>query len=109
MLSELVNNSWLSDKRFSEQFIFSKKNKLGIKKIAYELKSKGVDELIISHAIDSIKSEEFSLAQGIWKKKFKDLPVDNQEKVKQIRFLQGRGIDPFIIQKILSGKSFEYI
>ena len=109
MLSDLESNSWLSDKRFSEQFIFSKKNKLGIKKIAYELKSKGVDELIISHAIDSIKSEEFSLAQGIWKKKFKDLPIDNQEKVKQIRFLQGRGIDLFIIQKILSGKSFEYI
>lgn len=108
MLSELESNSWLSDKRFSEQFIFSKKNKFGIKKIAYELKSKGVDELIISHAIDSIKSEEFSLAQGIWKKKFKDLPVDNQEKVKQIRFLRGRGIDLFIIQKILSGKSFEY-
>ena len=34
---------------------------------------------------------------------------DNQEKVKQIRFLRGRGIDLFIIQKILSGKSFEYI
>ena len=71
MLSELESNSWLSDKRFSEQFIFSKKNKFGIKKIAFELKSKGVDEMIISHAIDSIRSEEFSLAQGIWKKKFK--------------------------------------
>ena len=45
----------------------------------------------------------------IWKKKFKDLPIDNDEKAKQTRFLQGRGIDPFIIQKILSGKSFEYI
>ena len=38
MLSDLESNSWLSDKRFSEQFIFSKKNKFGIKKIAYELK-----------------------------------------------------------------------
>ena len=73
MLSELESNSWLSDKRFSEQFIFSKKNKFGIKKIAYELKSKGVDEKIISHAIDSIRSEEFKLAQGIWKKKFNNI------------------------------------
>ena len=109
MLNELEKDSWLSDKRFTEQFIFSRKNKFGVKKIVYELKLKGVDELIINHAIDSIKSEEFSLAQEIWKKKFKDLPIDNQEKVKQVRFLQGRGIDPFIIQKILSGKSFEYI
>ena len=99
----------LSDKRFTEQFIFSRKNKFGIKKIAHELRTKGVNDLIISHAIDSIRSEEFSLAQKIWEKKFKGLPIDNQEKVKQIRFLQGRGIDPFIIQKILSGKSFEYI
>jgi SOS response regulatory protein OraA/RecX len=35
-------------------------------------------------------------------------PQDNQEKIKQIRFLQGRGIDSSVIQKILSGKSFEY-
>ncbi|MDB4041856.1 recombination regulator RecX [Methylophilaceae bacterium] len=109
MLSELEKDSWLSDKRFTEQFIYSRKNKFGIKKIVYELKSKGVDDQIISHAIDSIRSEEFILAQGIWKKKFKDLPIDNDEKAKQTRFLQGRGIDPFIIQKILSGKSFEYI
>jgi regulatory protein len=109
MLSELEKDSWLSDKRFTEQFIFSRKNKFGIKKIAHELRTKGVNDLIISHAIDSIRSEEFSLAQKIWEKKFKGLPIDNQEKVNQIRFLQGRGIDPFIIQKILSGKSFEYI
>lgn len=109
MLSELEKDSWLSDKRFTEQFVYSRKNKFGIKKIVYELKSKGVDDQIISHAIDSIRSEEFLLAQGIWKKKFKDLPNDNEEKVKQTRFLQGRGIDSFIIQKILSGKSFEYI
>jgi hypothetical protein len=38
MLSDLESNAWLSDKRFAEQYIFSKKIKYGIKKIAYELK-----------------------------------------------------------------------
>jgi|TARA_B110000503_G_scaffold32900_2_gene53457 regulatory protein len=108
MLSDLESNAWLSDKRFAEQYIFSKKIKYGIKKIAYELKIRGVNELIISEAIGSIRAEEFSLAQAIWKKKFKGPPQDNQEKIKQIRFLQGRGIDSSVIQKILSGKSFEY-
>ena len=46
---------WLSDKRFAEQYIFSKKIKYGIKKIAYELKIRGVNELIISEAIGSIR------------------------------------------------------
>jgi regulatory protein len=104
MLSDLESNAWLSDKRFAEQYIFSKKIKYGIKKIAYELKIRGVNELIISEAIGSIRAEEFSLAQAIWK----GPPQDNQEKIKQIRFLQGRGIDSSVIQKILSGKSFEY-
>ena len=108
MLSDLESNAWLSDKRFAEQYIFSKKIKYGIKKIAYELKIRGVNELIISEAIGSIRAEEFSLAQAILKKKFKGPPQDNQEKIKQIRFLQGRGIDSSVIQKILSGKSFEY-
>ena len=107
LLDELVEKSWQSDIRFTEQFIFSKKNKYGLRKVAHELKLRGVDSRLISEELSSVKSEEFLLAKKIWSKKYNQLPESIEEKTKQIRFLQSRGIELDLILKILTGKSPE--
>ena len=107
LLSDLEENNWLSDQRFTEQFIFSKKNKYGVEKIRYELKMRGVDDTIINSELVKIKSENYLLAKKIWSKKFDNTPHSQEERNKQIRFLQGRGINIELIHKILSGKDFK--
>jgi regulatory protein len=107
LLDELVEKSWQSDIRFTEQFIFSKKNKYGLRKVAHELKLRGVDSRLISEGLSSVKSEEFLLAKKIWSKKYNHLPESIEEKTKQIRFLQSRGIELDLVLKILTGKSPE--
>jgi len=107
LLDELVKKNWQSDIRFTEQFIFSKKNKYGLRKVAHELKLKGVDDQLISEGLSPIKSEEFLLAKKIWGKKYNQLPESIEEKTKQIKFLQSRGIGLDLILKILTGKSPE--
>jgi len=109
VLNELEEKDWLSDDRFSEQFVLSKKRKFGARKIAYELKLRGVNELIISRVLRDIKDDEFLLAKKIWEKKFNQIPITIDEKAKQIRFMQSRGIEVAIIHQILSGKSPEFI
>ena len=109
ILDELEEKDWLSDDRFSEQFVLSKKRKFGARKIAHELKLRGVDESIISRALRGIKDDEFLLAKKIWEKKFNQIPITIDEKAKQIRFMQSRGIEVAIIHQILSGKSPEFI
>ena len=68
---------------------------------------RGVDETIINGELVKIKSENYSLAKKIWAKKFDATPHSKEERNKQIRFLQGRGINIELIHKILSGKNFE--
>ena len=97
ILDDLEKKDWLSDDRFSEQFVSTKKRKFGTKKITHELKMRGVDESIIF------------LAKQIWERKFNQIPVTIDEKAKQIRFMQSRGIEPSIIHQILSGKSPELL
>tara|TARA_B110000208_G_scaffold78700_1_gene100630 strand:+ start:196 stop:594 length:399 start_codon:yes stop_codon:yes gene_type:complete len=109
VLNELEEKDWLSDDRFSEQFVLSKKRKFGARKIAHELKLRGVDESIISRALREIKDDEFLLAKKIWEKKFNQIPITIDEKAKQIRFMQSRGIEVAIINQIVSGKSPEFI
>ncbi len=107
ILDDLEQKDWISDQRFTEQFVFSKKRKFGMRRIARELNLHGVDELIINKAISAIKEEEFLLAKQIWKKKYNQLPDTIEEKAKQIRFMQSRGIEISTILQILSGKSPE--
>ena len=109
VLDELEKKGWLSDDRFSEQFVSTKKRKFGAQKIAHELKLRGVDESIINRVIKEIKNDEFSLAKKIWEKKFNQIPITIDEKAKQIRFMQSRGIEISIIHQILSGKSPELL
>ena len=109
ILNDLEGNAWLSDQRFTEQFILSKKNKYGVEKIRYELKVRGVADTIINTELVKIKTENYSLAKKIWAKKFDGAPKSLDERNKQIRFLQGRGIDIELIHQILSGKSFEQL
>ena len=109
VLDELEEKDWLSDDRFSEQFVLSKKRKFGARKIAHELKLRGVDELIINRVLNGIKDDEFLLAKKIWEKKFNQIPIAIDEKAKQVRFMQSRGIEVVIIHQILSGKSPEFI
>lgn len=107
ILTELESKDWLSDRRFADQFIFSKKRKFGLKKMEYELKMHGVNEIIIHNALNEIKSEEYNLAKNIWEKKFRKLPENPEERLKQMRFLQSRGINSALIHQILSGKLSE--
>ena len=107
ILTELEIKDWLSDRRFADQFIFSKKRKFGLKKMEYELKMRGVNEIIIHNALNEIKSEEYNLAKNIWEKKFRKLPENPEERLKQMRFLQSRGINSALIHQILSGKLSE--
>ena len=107
ILTELESKDWLSDRRFADQFVFSKKRKFGLKKMGYELKMRGVDEIIIHNVLNEIKSEEYNLAKNIWEKKFRKLPENHEERLKQMRFLQSRGINSALIHQILSGKLSE--
>ena len=109
VLNELEEKDWLSDDRFSEQFVLSKKRKFGARKIAHELKLRGVSESIISRVLSDIKDDKFLLAKKIWEKKFNQIPITIDEKAKQIRFMQSRGIEVAIINQIVSGKSPEFI
>ena len=88
ILNDLEGNNWLSDQR---------------------LKVRGVADTIINTELVKIKTENYSLAKKIWAKKFDGAPKSLEERNKQIRFLQGRGIDIELIHQILSGKSFEQL
>ena len=102
VVDDFKARSLLSDARFTEQVVNSRKAKFGSIRIAHELKQKGVDETLVSAAMVNIKANEFMHALEISRKKYKTMPQTREEWAKQARFLQSRGFGFDVIKKVLN-------
>lgn len=104
-LGELSERGWLSSKRFAENYVIHKQAKFGSQKLAYELRQKGVEELIVQQTLEAVKETELKRAREVWLKKFGEPPANQKEKARQIRFLQSRGFSMENFLKILDQAS----
>lgn len=92
----------VSDARFTEQVVHARKAKFGSSRIAYELKQKGVEDVLISAAVANIKTDELANAADICRKKYKTPPANRNEWASRARFLQSRGFSFDVIKKVLN-------
>ena len=97
-LNQLVEDKLLSDSRFTEAFISSRKDQgKGPLRIQSELKERGVDEALIgSHLVNVDENEWLKIAYDALEKKLgKGKQVDYDKKLKFMRFLSNRGFKDF--------------
>jgi regulatory protein len=101
VLDELEKRNWLSDERAASQIVHAKRSRFGAQRITHELRRKGIAEELISNALPVLKETELKAVREVWQSKFGTLPKNNNEKAKQVRFLQSRGFAPDVIFKLL--------
>lgn len=89
----LVAERLLSNTRFVDAFIHSRYQRgTGPQKIQAELRARGLDETLISHAIAEFEAQWPDLARQVREKRFgTSLPADFKDRSRQMRFLQQRG------------------
>jgi regulatory protein len=91
LLDELTQKGWLSDARFAEQAARAKARRFGPIKLAHYLKARGVGEEAIAAGLQRAGADGISSLQAVWRTRFGAPPNDEREKLRQVRFLQGRG------------------
>jgi regulatory protein len=91
LLDDLAQRGWLSDARFAEQAARAKARRFGPLKLAHYLKSRGVGEEAIAAGLRGAGAEGEASLERIWRSRFHAVPADEREKLRQVRFLQGRG------------------
>ncbi|AAQ59282.1 recombination regulator RecX [Chromobacterium violaceum] len=100
-LDELAASNWQSDDRFARQFASSKGTKFGSRRLAQEMRQRGVDSDTIREALSG--QDDLASAREQWRKKFGRLPADAAEKARQYRFLAQRGFPADVIRQVLAG------
>jgi regulatory protein len=107
LLDDLTARQLLSDARYAEMRVNSRSARLGNARLAYELRSQGVSEDVVSAALSSSEQEhsELSRARQVWQRKFDQLPAcgNHAERFRQMRFLMSRGFSAETIRRVLRG------
>jgi len=91
VLDDLAQRGWLSDARFAEQAIRARSRRFGPLKLAQQLRSRGVAEETISAGFRAAGKDGASDIAKVWSSRFRAPPMDDRERGRQVRFLQGRG------------------
>lgn len=96
-----------SDARFVDNFIHSRLNHgYGPLRIAQELRNKGVTEAQFRDLLTKDDDTWQAHLQAVWQKKYHgELPKNNQEKARQLRFLHSRGFAVGMIMKLFDQDS----
>ena len=98
VLDELSAKGWLSDARFAEQSVRVKARRYGPLKVAHDLRTQGVDDEAVAAAFRAAGSDGAASIESVWRTRFKAAPVNERERARQVRFLQGRG---FALEAVL--------
>lgn len=103
ILDELQAKDFINDQRAADSLIHRRAGRLGTSRVLHELRAKGVDAATVSQAASQLKATELARATEVWRKKFGDSATDESQRVKQMRFLAGRGFAPEVIRRVVSG------
>lgn len=101
LLDKLTARGALSDTRYVDQLLFARQAKFGRMKISYELRQKGIATPLIEEALQKLCATERERALAVWRRKFGTLPVDAEDRARQIRFMQARGFELDVILDLM--------
>lgn len=103
VLADLTREKLLSDERFVEAFISSRRRRgQGPVRIQRDLQAHELDAELVAAWLDPADPDWLSAARAVREKKFGNAPADDfQEKMRQARFLEYRGFSHEQIQRVL--------
>lgn len=103
-LIEWLNlHGFLSQQRFIESRVQARQARFGNLRIQRELQQHGAE--LDAPARAALHESEFDRAREVWRKKFGRTvaaPADAADRVRQMRFLSGRGFSPEVVRRVLA-------
>jgi len=102
VLQQLSDERLQSDERFTESYVHHRFNAgIGPLKIRYELRQKGIDDLLVDSFLEPLVDEWEQMMRQQRARKFGEtLPADYAARMKQARFLQNRGFSPESVMRL---------
>lgn len=104
LLDQLMSQGHLSEQRFIESRLGARTLKHGNQRIRAELSQHGV--ALSTNQAKALADSEHLRAYALWARRFGGLRAEeNSERVKQMRFLAGRGFSTDVVRRVVDGRA----
>ena len=105
VLDALEAKNFINPERVAQSVLYRRSSKLGSSRVLHELRSKGLDDVVVRAAAEQLKDSEHARAWEVWQRKFGEPATTPQERMKQMRFLASRGFGGDVVNKVLRGQA----
>ena len=105
VLQWLEQNGHLSNARFAESRVHARQARFGSRRIQQELQQHGVR--LDADARQALQQTELSRAAAVWRRRYGAPATDAAGRVRQMRFLVGRGFAPDVVRRVVQGVPFD--
>ena len=99
LLQWLELRGCLSQQRFIESRVHARQSRFGNLRIQHELKQHGLR--LDADAQHRLQQTELQRAQAVWRKKYSAVANDAAGRVRQMRFLAGRGFSLDVVRRVV--------
>jgi regulatory protein len=99
VLDWLEQHGYLSDARFAESRVHARQARYGNQRIRQELRQHGI--ALDDAAQTALAESEFSRALALWQRRYDAPASDPAGRLRQMRFLVGRGFTMPVVQRVL--------
>lgn len=96
---------YFSEARFAQSFARRRGERYGVARVKQELNGHKLDATLMETTVDTLKKSEFARGYEVWSRRFDALASDSAARVKQQRFLAGRGFSMSVIARIIKGET----
>lgn len=101
LLDWLSARGYLSEERFVESRIHARQARFGNLRIERELRQHGT--VLDAEAKQALRDTELARAREVWQRRYGTQADDAAGRVRQMRFLTGRGFSPEVVRRVVRG------
>ena len=101
LLQWLEARGYLSQERFTESRVHARQARFGNLRIRQELQQHGIR--LDADAQQDLQRTEMQRAREVWRKKYEQPAADAIARVRQMRFLAGRGFSMDVVRQVVLG------
>ncbi len=103
VLDALDAKGFINEQRVADSLVHRRGPKLGVARVAHELRSKGLDADMVRESTAQLRSTELARAAQVWARKFSEVATNSADRSKQMRFLISRGFSLAVVGRVIKG------
>ena len=103
VIDRLAAAGLLNEPRMAESLLAAKAPRFGERRLRQVMQQRGLEPALVDAAVQQARGSELERAQALWQRRFGEPGATPAERVRQMRFLAGRGFGGDVIRRVVRG------